>query len=191
MRLVLITPPDEEPISLVDARAHLRIADDVTSEDGLITDWIRAARREAERGSGRALVRQTWELRANYFPDSDEIEFPLPPLLSVTSVKYVDADGTLQTYSSASYTVDLSGVKGRIYLNYGYSWPSIRIEPNAVRIIFVAGYGDAVDVPEDIRAWMFLRIGERYEHREGTVVGVTASKLPGIDSLLMGERTSL
>jgi len=189
MRLSLTTAPLEEPIGLTDAKAHLRVT--VDSEDVLITDWIRSARHEAERGTGRALVSQTWTGTMDCFPDSDEIVLPLPPLVSVTSVTYTDPDGDTQTFAGASYTVDTSGVHGRLYLNYGYSWPSIRVERNAVSVIFVAGYGDPVDVPEDIRSWMLLRIGQRYEHREGVVVGTIATKLPDVDSLLMGGRVSL
>lgn len=189
MRLSLTTAPLEEPIGLTDAKAHLRVT--VDTEDVLITDWIRSARQEAERGSGRALVSQTWTGKMDHFPASDEIVLPMPPLVSVTSVTYTDPDGDTQTFDSASYTVDTSGVHGRIYLNHGFFWPSIRIERNAVSVVFVAGYGDASDVPDDIRAWMLLRIGQRYEHREGVVVGTIATKLPDVDSLLVGGRVSL
>ena len=188
MRLILTTAANEEPVTLNDARTHLRISDDDRTEDALILGIISAARIEAERTLGRPLVEQSWTAKMDGFPDSDEIELPLPPLVSVTTVKYVDPDGELQTFSSAYYTVDTSGVCGRIYLNYGYSWPDIRLEPNAVRIEFVAGYGDASAVPEDIRAWMLLRIGDRYEHREGIVVGTIASSLPELGGMLLGDR---
>jgi hypothetical protein len=52
----------------------------------------------------------------------------------------------------------------------------------------VCGYGDASTVPEDVKSWMLLRIGERYEHREGTVVGTIATKLPDISGLVAGDR---
>jgi len=188
MRLILTTAANEEPVTLNDARTHLRISDDDRTEDALILGIISAARIEAERTLGRPLVSQSWTAKMDGFPDSDEIELPLPPLVSVTTVKYVDPDGELQTFSSAYYTVDTSGVCGRIYLNYGYSWPDIRLEPNAVRIEFVAGYGDASAVPEDVRAWMLLRIGDRYEHREGIVVGTIASSLPELGGMLLGDR---
>uniref|UniRef100_A0A6M3XTW3 Putative head-tail connector n=3 Tax=viral metagenome TaxID=1070528 RepID=A0A6M3XTW3_9ZZZZ len=188
MRLILTTAATEEPVSLSDARTHLRISDDETTEDALIQGIIMAARIEAERQLGRPLVSQTWTAKMDYFPDSDEIELPLPPLVSVATVKYIDPDGTLQTLSNTYYTVDTSGVLGRIYLNYGYSWPDIRVEPNAVRIEYVAGYGDASAVPEDVKSWMLLRIGDRYEHRESIVVGTIASKLPELGGLLLGDR---
>jgi len=188
MRLILTTGPTEEPVSLPDARTHLRISDDETTEDALIQGIITAARIEAERALGRPLVSQTWTAKMDYFPDSDEIELPLPPLVSVSSVKYIDPDGDLQTFSADDYMVDTSGVCGRIYLNYGESWPDIRVENNAVRIEFVAGYGDASAVPEDVMSWMLLRIGDRYEHRESIVVGTIASKLPELGGLLLGDR---
>jgi uncharacterized phiE125 gp8 family phage protein len=188
MRLALTTAPTEEPISLAAAKRHLRVDEDATDEDALILDWIASARKEAERAMGRPLVTQTWTGYLNNFPDSDEIEIPLAPLISVTSIKYTDPDGVEATFSTADYTVDTSGVLGRIYLNYNESWPDYRIEYNAVRIVFVAGYGDASTVPEDVKSWMLLRIGERYEHREGTVVGTIATRLPDISGLVAGDR---
>lgn len=186
MRLALDTAPAEEPVSLEEAKDHLRV--DTTAEDAAIASWIESARVEAERASGRALVTQTWEGKLDRFPECEVIEFPRPPLQSVTSIKYIDTNGTLQTLSSSTYTVDTSGIVGRVYLNYSESWPLTRIEPNAVRIVFVAGYGGASDVPEPFRSWILLRVGERYALREGTVTGTIATRLPNVDTLVMGER---
>lgn len=198
MRLILTTAPTEEPITLAEARLHLRVDPDTTTEDALIQGWITSSRIEAERAMGRVLVTQTWTAKYDrfpgysssdpYFPAYSELRLPYPPLISVTSIKYIDPDGVLQTFTAASYVVDTSGVQGRVYLAYGESWPSIRIEPNAVRVEYVAGYGDASAVPEDVRSWMLLRVGERYEHREGLVVGTIATRLPGLESLVAGDR---
>ena len=191
MRLLLTTAPAEEPIPLEEAKLHLKVDADETTEDALIAGWITSARREAERLTGRALVAQTWEAKMDEFPNADEIVLPITPLVSVTSIKDIDPDGTLQTLSSTTYTVDTSGVQGRVYLQYGESWPSIRIEPNAVRVVFVAGYGDASQVPEDLRSWMLLKIGSLHAHREGVFVGTIATRLPDIESLALGERVGL
>lgn len=188
MRLSLSVAPAEEPVTLTEAKVHLRVGEDVGEEDALIAGHITAARVEAERILGRSLVSQSWEGKMDSFPDDDALTLPMAPLRSVTSIKYVDTDGVEQTVSSADYTVDTSGVVGRVYLNYGKSWPGIRSEYNAVRVVFVAGYGDAGSVPEDVRSWILLRVADRYEHRESIVVGTIATKLPELGGLLMGDR---
>lgn len=183
MRLELVTPPASEPITTADAKLHLRV--DGSSEDAQIDLAIARARTEAENRLGRVLITQTWRLYLDCFPESGEIGLPLPPLQSVTSVQYVDTDGVTQTLDSGEYVVDTSGERGRIYLAVAKHWPSIRIEPRAVRVVFVAGYGDSgSDVPATFRSWMLIRIGDHYAHREGTVTGSIAVRLPFVDSLL-------
>ena len=54
MPLQLVTPPAEEPVSLAEARLHLRV--DFTDDDALITSLIAAARQAAETLTGRQFV---------------------------------------------------------------------------------------------------------------------------------------
>ena len=42
MSVVVVTPPDTEPLTLAEAKLHLRVTD--TADDDLITDCIAAAR---------------------------------------------------------------------------------------------------------------------------------------------------
>ena len=72
---------------------------------------------------GRALVTQTWELVINTFP-THEIKMPLPPLQSVTSVKYDDGEGVEQTLSTSLYTVDTASEPGWIVPPIGTGWPT-------------------------------------------------------------------
>jgi uncharacterized phiE125 gp8 family phage protein len=157
-----------------------------TTEDPELVRAIETARREAEK-RGRALITQTWRALYDSFPVV-EVELPKPPLQSVDSVKYVDDDGTLQTLATSEYVVDTSGVRGRVYLAYEGEWPIHRLERNAVRIEFVAGYGDDPgDVPANFRDWMLRKAGDLYLHREGTVVGTISSRLEFVDTLVDSE----
>lgn len=190
MRYELTTPPEIEPVTLAEAKLHLKV--EVTADDGLIGDDIQAAREELEETIGHALITQVWTGRLDCFPASGEITLARPPLQSVGSVKYVDENGTLQTLATTEYVVDTSGAKGRIYLAYDKSWPITRNEPGAVRVEFTAGFGDAAsDVPARYRSWMLMRIGTLYVHRESVVVGSIATKVPGGAEVAMTERLGL
>ena len=64
--LTLVTAPASEPVSLTEAKAHLRL--DSADDDSLITALIRSARETAEAHMRRALVSQTWRLSLDRFP---------------------------------------------------------------------------------------------------------------------------
>ena len=170
MGLKLITAPQAEPITLAEAKSHLRITS--TDEDALIETWIKAAREYCEGYQNRAYITQTWEMALDSFPSERIMKIPLPPLQSVTPIKYYDPQGTEKEFSSDDYEVDTYNQPGRISLGYGKSWPSETLRPvNGVIIEFKAGYGDTADtVPAKVKQAIKVLIGELYEHREVTDV---------------------
>lgn len=94
MGLVLVTAPALEPLERSDVKDHLRIT--ATDEHDLLDAMIVAARRYAEDiGTHRQLLTATWRRTLDHFPAV--IELPRPPLQAVTSIKYVDSNGTIQT----------------------------------------------------------------------------------------------
>jgi uncharacterized phiE125 gp8 family phage protein len=182
MTLKLITGPAEEPVTLAEAKLHLRVSH--TAEDALITALIVAARESAEHLTGRSMVTQTWERVLDMFPGS-EIELGRPDVQSVLSVKYTDAASTEQTIDPAYYVLDNTTDPGWILPAYGYSWPQTLHTVNAVRVRFTTGYGAASDVPTGIKTWMLLRVGTLYRFRE-EVHAAQLSDMPGgyVDRLL-------
>jgi len=183
----LITGPAIEPVSLPEAKLHLRVDGD--DDDTAIVAQLMAARRWAEQATWRAFITQTWELTRNEFPGLTQLQLPRPPLQSVTSVKYTVDAGTEYTYASTNYIVDVDNEPGKIVLKSTSTWPSDVLYPvNGVRIRFVAGYGDdAEDVPEHFRQAILLLLGHWYENREQVVVsGAVPKEIPlGVESLLM------
>jgi hypothetical protein len=157
MSLRQTAAPTAEPVSLDALKLHLRI--DGSDEDDLLTAFTAAARGTCESFQGRAYVAQTWRVTLDRFPGGGEewtadkefvasadpnaagtIRVPRPPLISVTSIAYVDTDGDSQTLDAADYTVDTASEPGRIVPAYGEDWPSTREQPGAVTVTFVAGY---------------------------------------------------
>ncbi len=184
-RVRLITAPESEPITLAQAKAHLRV--DIDDDDDLITGLIASARSVAEAFLHRALITQTRELVLDYFP-YDSLPLLFPPIQSVTSIIYTDTAGVQQTASPAIYQVDVDSEPGRIWPAYGQYWPTVRVLTlNNVRVRYVCGYGNSgEDVPADIRHALLLMIGSMYEHREDIIVGAGASEMPmSANNLLM------
>lgn len=155
------------PLSTADAKAHQRI--DTNDEDSLVADYVDAAREAVEDGMGRAFVNQTWKYELERFPvDGGPIWLPRPPLSSITSVKYYDTDGTQQTWDEDNYTLDTSSEPGRVYPAFGVVWPATRDIPNAVEILFFAGFGTAAsNVPAKYVQVVRFLFGHYYENREG------------------------
>lgn len=139
MQQFLVEAPTAEPISLAQAKCHLR-EDDEDAQDNLIRSLIRAARQHVEGYTRRALVRQSWKATYSYFPPV--IELPIQPVRSVSSIQYVDTAGSTQTWSSSNYQVDLiSEDRVRICPVFGEIWPSVQPGTfNAVTVEFVAGH---------------------------------------------------
>ncbi|QIM48985.1 hypothetical protein G9Q38_07215 [Pusillimonas sp. DMV24BSW_D] len=194
MSLKVITPPAAEPVSLQEAKLHLRIiaalSDTATHpEDAMIESLIVAARQGAEHLTGRALMPQTFELGLDGFVD--KIKLPMPPLVSITSLTYVDVAGNVQVLDSADYEVDTYSEPAKIVRPYGTFWPATKCQPNAVMIRYEAGYANATDVPSQIKSWMLLRIGSLYSNREDVNVGNIVTDFKFADRLLDAYRTYL
>lgn len=176
MALTLVTAPAVEPITLDDAKRHLRV--DHSDEDGHILGLIASARNWAENYTRRAFITQTWAATYDGFPRVFHVE--RPPLQSVVAASFTyDYDGTHTQVPTSVYDVDTDSEPGRVYEAYGQSWPTPRIIQNSVRLRFVAGYGDAPeDVPAQIRHALRLMVSHFHENREPVIVGASVVDVP-------------
>lgn len=193
MDLTLTTAPDDDEVlnivNVAGLKSNLRIS--YTAEDAFIEECIRESYAYLDGRSGwlnRSILTQTWTLKLPGFKKriaatddddrpsydwiaTDEIELPLPPLQSVTSVKYL-VDGVLTTLSTSSYVVVTGDTYGKIALADGAYWPdTIDTHPQAVQIEFVAGYGDGAAVlakARGIAKAMKLLGSDFFRNREDT-----------------------
>ena len=164
MTYYVSSQPAAEPLSLTEAKAHLRVTS--TSEDTLITAYVAAARTSAEKYLWRSLITQTITVELECLPSgNDPLLLPGGNVQSITSLKYTDSDGVLTTITDAQE--QLNAEPAELTPAYTTAWPSARRIPASIQVVYVAGYGDAgSDVPEAIRHAMRLMIGDFYLNRE-------------------------
>lgn len=181
----LITPPATEVVTVADMHAQGRVS--TSAEDSLVTRYIVAARRSIEAEARRQFITATYEYSLDRFPWGI-IKLPLPPIQSLTWIKYLDMSGNLQTLDSSTYVVDLKSEPARIMPDFGKVFPVTRPIFNAVTIRFVAGYGDnPADVPATYHTAIQLFAQELYEHREATTDKQLFEVPLGIKRLLATE----
>lgn len=159
-----ITDAVIEPITLNEAKDWCRV--DTNDENTLIESIIVAARQWCEVYTHRQFITATWVQVMDGFAGR-EIQLRICPLVSVTSITYLDSSGTQQTFSSSKYRVDTYSEPGRITLEFGEAWPVSRGVSNDGTITFKAGYGtEPSAVPQKIKTAIKLLVGHWYENRE-------------------------
>lgn len=205
MGLAVITEPVTEPISLDEAKLHLRV--DHCDEDYLIASLISAARRNVETFMRRPVISTKYRLTIDRFPGyglpsfiqnelaafvadwSDLImRLPVGGVTAIDSIKYIDTSQVEQTLSSSNYILDASEQPARIAPAYNKAWPATLAQIAAVKIEFFAGYASPSVVPKDIIAALKLMLGHLYENREA-VASQTMNEIPmGAEYLLWPHR---
>lgn len=176
--LVLAAAPAVPVLSTADAKLYLRVTS--AREDLEIADLVAAATAWLDGKDGvlgRAILEQTWTLYLDCFPACRVLSLPLPPLISVESVTYVDQNGVTQTWSSALYTVH-AGERAELEPVYGGSWPSIRRQRRSIAITFKAGYGATeADCPRPLRQAVRFMVADAFMQRETSVLGISATEV--------------
>ena len=180
-RPVLITPPAILPVTLVEAKLHLRV--DHNDEDTLIESLIRAATEHLDGWTGilgRCLVEQLWRQDHDRF--ARQMIIPLGPVIAVQSVTWRDPAGQLSTVPSSSYDLrtDEAG-NAVVRFNADFASPTNLHESRAIAITFKAGYETSPGspatstVPDPLKVAILLLVGHWYQNREAvSAAGMTS-----------------
>ena len=184
MAVSLVTAATTEPVTIQDLKEQLRI--DENTEDSYLGGLLKTATRAVEKMSDRQLINATWRLSLDEFPCWD-IRVPKPPLSSVSSITYVNSTGGSSTVASTDYAVDTYNEPGRITPAYNATWPTGRLQNNAVTVTYVAGYGASQNaVPDTYRHAIKMLAAHWHEHRESVLVGSISKELEFTITNLLG-----
>lgn len=171
---ILLSTAGAEPLSVSEARDWLRIEE---SQDTGVAGLIMAARLWFEAATDRQWRLATYALKLPYF--TWEIEIPLPPLVSVVSVQYLDMNNTTQTVASSKYNVVTSRVPAVISPVFGQVWPATYVHPEAVTITYTAG-----EFTELIKTGMKLLVAHWNENRgDGMNAGSKEDVPPAVKAI--------
>ncbi len=183
MALVQTSGPPLEPITVSEAKAHLRI--DGADEDTLIASLILTSRLHVETALGLALLTQSWRLTLDRWPCEKDLELPLRPLQTIDAVRVFPAEGAATVIAPANYIADAASVPPRL-VRTGVIWPQPGKAANGIEIDFTAGYGAApAQVPAPIRQALLLLIAHWYERRDPIEVGSPDTVIPEAVSELL------
>lgn len=189
-RLVLVTEPAVEPVSVEELEEHANLGTGGTAAQKRRRAMIiAAARRHFEAVTGLALVAQTWRLELDRVPLPAGLEIPRAPLraagdddLVVNAITYLDTAGAEQTLDAAHYVQPRPGLPrsfARLRLAIDGAWPDVADLPGAFRVEFNAGFGaTAEDVPEDIRLAILFLATWWHEQPQAVNVGNIVGELP-------------
>lgn len=165
MSTIKITDAAVEPLTLAQAKTHLR-EDLVDADNDLyISGLITVVRQAAEARLERTLLTTTW-LRSDTGFSRGCIKLVYPRIQSIDWVKYVALDGVLTTLQPSAYEIEPDSELGLLLPAYGMCWPETRQRPGAVKVQYKAGYGDApASIPAPIVQWIKLGLTDLYESR--------------------------
>ena len=181
--------PAAEPVTVAEVREQTR--DLLDEETALITRYIKAARLAVEKFTTRKLITQTLVATFDQFPNSRgrgdwwsgtrigteqsegitgqrSILLDYLPVQSVSEVSSFNDAGDETVFADSNYIVDSSdpNLPARIALKDSASWPSGLRNFKAGKVTYIAGYGLAVAVPEDIKLAILQTIAHWCANRE-------------------------
>jgi uncharacterized phiE125 gp8 family phage protein len=158
MTAIRITPPATLPVNLAIAKANMRVDGD--DMDVLITSWIKGIVAVLEHEIGQCLIEQTWRVTLDCFPEA--IKLP-HPVLSITSVKYFDVNGTEKTLEPAAYRLCRARYQSHLMPARGGAWPATLADAD-VTVELVCGHGAApADVPENVQLYILAKLVEQFD----------------------------
>jgi uncharacterized phiE125 gp8 family phage protein len=174
MKKTLLSGPAVEPLSLAEAKAHLRL--DAADEDALVERLIAAARAKVESDTRLVTIAQAWRVSLEAWPRQRTVTLPVQPLLAVDVVRALDGAGVATIVPASDYEVDFEAGTVTAKAAAGFA-PGV--SAGGFEIDFTAGFGPAgADVPAPLRQAMLMLAAHWFEQRSAVAVGDLPQTVP-------------
>lgn len=179
MERFTVVPP-AQIINTSEAKLHLKV--DYSADDSIIDICAQMAQDYVESKTNQRIGEQTVNLVIDEFEDQINLDFG--PIISVISIKYLDADGEEQTLDPSIYKF-LPGFRSIIALRPNCSWPTVYALPRSITIQVKAGWkrnavqsNGETELPGKLLNVLFLLVTHYYNHRELIYTGLQLSEFP-------------
>lgn len=181
MTTAIITPPALEPLSLADAKLHLRI--DHASEDDFLSQSITAARQYIEAVTGERLITQAWRQYVPDWPVNRCIRMEVQPVQTVVAITAFDREGVPHQIAPED-TQLVRGSRPQLLMFSASADPVLAA--NGLEIDVTVGQGDLpTDVDAPLRQAISMLVAHWYEFRGAVAASQQPVSLPaGLDALL-------
>jgi uncharacterized phiE125 gp8 family phage protein len=158
------TAAANKPLTLDTVKTYLKIPLTDCSQDEFLNMFIDAATSIGELCTGRDFINKTYTTYRDSFYNC--LTLRKSKTSSITSIQYLLSD-VLTTVATTVYGFTDVNDYSDIFLKEDQVWPTDADNvPQAIKIIFVAGYGaDETAVPVDIKFAMLAHIAFMYENR--------------------------
>jgi uncharacterized phiE125 gp8 family phage protein len=174
MTIAELTPPGAEPITLAEAKAHLRLDDG--TEDDLLGSLVRTAREHLERETALALIARRFRLYLDAWPQDRVIRICKGPIQTIENVTVYDGDGVPVEADVSAAVLDGHGRPARLIVPV---LPAPERQLNGIEIDFIAGFGESgADVPDTLKRAMLVHVAAMYELRGAVCAGEQPGTVP-------------
>lgn len=167
------------PVSLAEAKDHLRISTD--DLDTQVQATLEAATEYCETVTGRALrVSHTVTQTYDDWP-CNPVRLSRQPVTAISSVTYYDQDGASQTVASSNYRLIAGGDHAAVLeFDDDFTEPTLDDRLDAVTITYTAGYASTDVVPAMAKHAIKLVMSELFgdlDERQMTACRDSAKRL--------------
>lgn len=136
------------------------------ADDALISSMIKAIRQLQEQWTGRAFIGKTVTVNWNWA--DYELDLPMGPIRTITSIKRVYEDGTLSAALTEGTDYYIQGMDFKTVKLYT-RWSSAGKIQTGLRAVYTCGHGNdtgQVPLPEPIRQAVLRHIVTDYDQRD-------------------------